>query len=65
MSLTNDRKDAETGKMLACSLDALICEVVISPFAPSWFMEVASTVIHKFGYSLKTRQSELLDETFY
>jgi hypothetical protein len=63
--LDNDHASPVAGRTLVCDLNALIIEVIISPFAPSWFTDVVSEVISKFGYSLHVRQSQLLDEPFY
>jgi hypothetical protein len=62
--LYSDHKSV-AGEVIACDLDALIEEAVVSPFAPSWFSGVVSGTIEKFGYTFKVRQSELLDEPFY
>jgi hypothetical protein len=61
----NDPECPVVGRTLACDLNALIEEVIISPFAPLWFVEVVSSVIDRFSYAFEVRQSELLDEPFY
>lgn len=63
--LNNDRQSPVPGRSIACDVQALVCEVVISPFAPSWFSSVMTETINRFGYELEVRQSELLDEPFY
>jgi hypothetical protein len=65
VKLDNDHQKPVLGKTVACDLNALIEEVIISPFASVWFADVVSEVIGKFGYKLKVRSSELLDEPFY
>jgi len=63
--LDNDYQKPVLGKTVVCDLNALIEKVIISPFASVWFADVVSEVIGKFGYNLKVRSSELLDEPFY
>jgi hypothetical protein len=65
VTLENSRASPVAGKILTCDLNALIEEVVISPYAPAWFSEVVNTVTGRFGYSFDVRQSELLEEPFY
>jgi hypothetical protein len=63
--LPNERQLPVDGKILTCDLEKLVSEVVISPFAPSWFLKVISDVLSRYGYSLDLKQSELLDEPFF
>lgn len=60
-----DRANPANGRVVQCDLGGLIHEVVVSPFAPSWFKDVLSDVIGKFGLSPLIRHSELLDEPFF
>ena len=63
--LPNDRPSLVEGKLLACDLEKLISEIVISPFASSWFFDVISDVLRRYEYSFDLKQSELLDEPFF
>lgn len=63
--LENRRTNPVSGKIVACDLNALIDEVIVSPFAPPWFSDIVSGVIQKFGYAFEWRASELMDEPFY
>lgn len=63
--LDNDIGSDAPGKILNCDLDALIQQVIVSPFAPPWFTNVVAGVVERFGYHFETRRSELLDEPFY
>jgi len=63
--LKTDRSNPVDGRVVRCDLGELIHEVVVSPFAPSWFKDVLLDVIGKFGLSPSIRNSELLDEPFF
>ena len=63
--LKNNQENPVDGKILKCDLESLISAVVISPFAPSWLLEVVSSAIEKFGYSFEIKSSELLEQPFY
>jgi hypothetical protein len=63
--LPNEQRLQTEGKILACDLETLISEVVISPFAPSWLLDVISDVLKRYEYSLDLKQSELLEEPFF
>jgi hypothetical protein len=65
MVLPNERQSPVDGKILACDLEKLISEVVISPFAPSWSFDVISDILRRYEYSFDLKQSELLDEPFF
>jgi hypothetical protein len=53
------------GRLVLCELASLIECVVVSPFAPPWFPEIAEDVTDRFGYNFEVRPSELLDQPFY
>ncbi|MBW6423190.1 hypothetical protein KX729_17165 [Rhizobium sp. XQZ8] len=63
--LSNDRKHPTPGALIPYDLNLLIQQVVVSPFAPSWFSETVSDVIGKYGMGFNVRSSELADEPFY
>lgn len=63
--LKNDRRNPVEGRLLNCDLEKLISEIIISPFAPQWLLDVVASSIEKFGYSLDVKQSELLELPFY
>jgi hypothetical protein len=63
--LQNDNRNSAMGKILQCDLNALVSEVVVTPFAPAWFAEIVSSVTQRFGYAFEIRRSELIDEPFY
>jgi hypothetical protein len=63
--LPNERRSPIERKILACDLEKLVSEVVISPFAPSWFFDVIFDVLRRYEYSFDLKQSELLDEPFF
>lgn len=54
-----------SSRIIECDLNALVDEVVISPFAPVWFSEVVHTLALNMGLTSPIRESELLQEPFY
>lgn len=63
--LPNEEQSPIEGRILTCDLEKLISEVVISPFAPSWFLDVVADVVKRYQYSFDLKKSELLDEPFF
>lgn len=63
--IPNRNDDSASGLLLPCDLTALIEKVVISPFSPSWFLDIARESIRKFGFEFEVCTSELLDHPFY
>ena len=61
----NDPQGTQDGRVLVCDLNALITEVVASPFSPSWLMTTVADVVEKYCYSFDIRTSELLDQPFF
>jgi len=63
--IQNDRSVPTNGLVLPCDLEKLIHEIVVSPFAPPWFLRVLADTIEKFGYSFRIRPSSIAEEPFY
>lgn len=63
--LRNQQRSPVDGKVLPCELEKVILEVVISPFSPSWFIDMVSDVVKKYNYSFDLKRSDLLDEPFF
>jgi hypothetical protein len=63
--LPNNNKVLRNGKLVVCDLTELIEEVIISPFAPSWFGNVLNETLKRFEYKFQVRQSEISDEPFF
>ncbi|WP_170756176.1 hypothetical protein [Ruegeria lacuscaerulensis] len=63
--LQNDRNEPSNGQVLKCELRNLIDGIVISPFAPSWFVDVLNSTIAKFGFEFDIRPSSINDEPFF
>lgn len=63
--LPNEQQSPVEGKILACDLEKLISDVVISPFAPSWILDVVADIATKYEYSFDLKRSELLEEPFF
>jgi hypothetical protein len=65
IAINNDSKEPIDGLELSCDLEKLIHEIVVSPFAPPWFLDVLTDTVEKFGYSFKLRPSSINEEPFY
>lgn len=63
--LTNDPDAPVFGKVLSCDLEQLIDSVVVSPFAPPWFLDTVVSAVRSYGFDLDVRGSELLEPPFY
>lgn len=63
--LPNSRKEPTSGRVQKCELQNLIKCVVVSPFAPPWFIDVLNSTIAKFGYEFNVRPSSINDEPFF
>lgn len=64
--LLEDRDDeAAPGHLISCDLTVLIEEIVLSPFAPEWFVWVLADLIEKYGFTIPVVRSDLLDPPFY
>jgi hypothetical protein len=59
------REDISNSRIVQCDLTSLIDEVVISPFAPSWFFDVAVELASSMRLDMNFRRSELLEHPFY
>jgi hypothetical protein len=58
-------KSDDSGILLPANLQCLIREVVISPFAPSWFEDVLKETMAKYGLEARIRPSELAAQPFF
>jgi hypothetical protein len=63
--LPNDRERPVNGRLMPCKLNDLVEQVVVSPYAPSWFQGVVEETIAKFGYSVPVAASEIEEAPFY
>lgn len=63
--LDNDPAAPVLGKVLSCDLEQLIDSVVVSPYAPAWFLDTVVSVVRSYGLSMEVRRSELLEPPFY
>lgn len=63
--LHNHFYNPTAGKTLECDLSSLIEEIRISPFSPSWVLDVVKATIERFGFTFDVAASDLLEEPFY
>jgi len=54
----------KTGLLLKVNLEDMLSEVIISPEAPLWILDLVKRVTQKYGFSYKIRQSTLNKLTF-
>lgn len=64
-AIVHDFKTVEKGKLIKCDLNSLIEEIIVSPTAPPWFVELMNDVNYKFGIKSTVSQSKLNDVPFY
>lgn len=64
-ALVHDYRSEATGLAMECDLEMLVEEVIVSPSAPAWFVDVLKDVNSKFGLKASVAQSKLNDEPFY
>jgi hypothetical protein len=59
--LLDDLRPIQSGLAFACDLDALIERVIVSPFAPPWYLSTVEAIRDSFGFKFPVRRSILLD----
>jgi hypothetical protein len=64
-AVTHDLECKEVGKMINCNLNILLEDVIVSPNAPKWFIDLVKDINIKYGYTVNVSQSSLNDEPFY
>lgn len=57
--LLRDEEIAEGGVEVPAHLDALISEVGVAPFAPSWVRELTEALVARYGLDAPVRQSAM------
>jgi|GEM_PF-5756504 len=60
-NLVDDARPIRAGISLKCDLDALIECVIVSPFAPPWFVEMIMRLRDQLGCSFSVKQSMILN----
>ncbi|MEW8201039.1 MAG: hypothetical protein AB2697_19820 [Candidatus Thiodiazotropha endolucinida] len=60
-----DFESDELGKSMGCDLKILIEEIIVSPTAPHWFVDVLIDVNEKFGIDIAVNQSIMNETPFY
>lgn len=63
--IPNDKGQTLDGHLVNCDLGELIESVIVSPYAPEWFLKVVEETVSKFGYEFKIRTSEISETPFY
>lgn len=61
LTVSELKKNRPVIKTVDLDLDILIDEIVISPYAPSWFVRTIEKLISDLGYSFKVSQSKLYE----
>jgi hypothetical protein len=59
-NILNELKD-KRAKILSLDIDPniLVEEIIVSPYAPSWFVDTLKKLVKQIGYDFKVTQSEL------
>lgn len=55
----------ETGRNCAVDLETLVHEVVVSPLAPNWFIQLVSSVASKYNLRAPVRHSTLAETPYW
>ncbi|MBL4898865.1 MAG: hypothetical protein JKX76_04345 [Colwellia sp.] len=64
-AIVHDFNTEDFGIPMECDLDVLIEDVVVSPTAPSWFVNVLNDINRKYEINIKVRQSNLNAVPFF
>jgi hypothetical protein len=59
--ILDDLRPIQPGLAFACDLNALIERVIVSPFAPPWYLSTIEAVRDRFGLKFPVHRSILLD----
>ena len=54
-----------TGINVPVSLDKLILEIIISPSAGKWFMDLVTSIVQRLDLKFTINESKLLDKSIY
>lgn len=63
--LPNNMECPLGSRLINCDLNDLIETVVISPFAPPWFMQIVEETVSRFDYEFQVKESEISEAPFY
>lgn len=64
-AIVHDFKSEAMGRTMNCDLKVLIKEIIVSPTAPAWFVNVLNDVNEKFGIEITVNQSNLNEVPFF
>ena len=53
--------ECKPGQPLPIDLNALIDEVIVSPYAEKWVTETVKSVVRQYGFKFPVNRSKLLD----
>ena len=59
--IIDDPRPVRPGMSFNCDIDVLIERVIVSPFAPPWYLPMIERVRERFGYGFAIHRSTLLD----
>jgi hypothetical protein len=57
----DDVRPIQPGMSVNCDIDTIIEMVIVSPYAPSWYLPMVERLRDRFGHSFLVRKSNLLD----
>ncbi len=64
-AIIHDFETEAKGKAIKCNLKSLIKEIIVSPTAPTWFVDVLNDVNKKYGINITVSKSNLNEVPFY
>ncbi|MBM9547791.1 hypothetical protein JWG40_12230 [Leptospira sp. 201903074] len=64
-ALIHDSNCSENGQNISCNLNILIHEVILSPSAEDWFIELVKDISSKYALSANIKKSNLNEQPFY
>ncbi len=59
----NGKNILDRGNLISISVDDLIDKIIVSPFSPNWFFELAKSIWKKYGFNEKLIEKSTLYET--
>lgn len=59
--LIEDNRPIRLGMSFACEVDAMVEKVIVSPFAPPWYLAMIEQLRERLGYNFPVQRSNLLE----
>ena len=56
--------DGPPGKLVDCDLDALVSEIYVAPFSPSWLFDTVQATVRQFACKFDVKSSSIVNVAF-